>query len=147
VIRLDVDPDSSQALKVLTGDNEISHLGEIDDRALSELLKEIKGVDLTGLLGTGYDEMMLANLVMVTRPQHEIENFDEAAEWVGMPEYDEGEGSIQLKLNFKSEDDRKECANLLGLPLKEGAKGRGASFWWPHSRKKDLESVRFEVKE
>ncbi len=38
VIRLDVDSESPQALKILAGDNEIGHLGEIDDRALTEIL-------------------------------------------------------------------------------------------------------------
>lgn len=35
VIRLNREPDDPQSLKVLTGDNEIGHLGEIDDRILS----------------------------------------------------------------------------------------------------------------
>lgn len=97
VVRLPIDPDCPAALKVLTGDNEIEHLAEQDDRLLSELLKEIKEVDLDGLLGTGYDEAMLANLVFVTRPAGEIEDFDEAAHWVGMPEYHDGEEPLKLK--------------------------------------------------
>ena len=37
VIRLDIDSDSTQALKVLTSDNEIGNLAMVDDRQLSEV--------------------------------------------------------------------------------------------------------------
>ena len=40
-IRLDIESDSTQALKVLTSDNEITNLAQVDDRQLSEILKEI----------------------------------------------------------------------------------------------------------
>src|SRR5437764_115147 len=63
VVRLPIEADSPAALKVLTGDNEIEHLAEQDDRLLSELLREIAQDDPLALLGTGYDEAMLANLV------------------------------------------------------------------------------------
>lgn len=146
VVRLDVDPESPQALKVLTGDNEISHLGEIDDRLLSELLKEIKDFDPVGLLGTGYDEMMLANLVMVTRPASEIADINEAAQWVGMPEYEGGEGypnASKVVVNFRNEIDRAEFARVLGITMT----GKTDTTWWPAKERNDLASVRFEVKE
>ena len=107
VIRLNISPDSPQALKILTGDNEIGHLGLIDDRLLTELLKEIKEVDPDGLIGTGFDEMMLANIAMVTRNSSEIRNFEEAAEWLGMPEYDAGEKEFRLTIKFMSMEDRR----------------------------------------
>lgn len=50
VIRLDIDADSDEAIRVLVGDNEVSHLGVRDDRLLTDLLK---GVDL---MGTGFDD-------------------------------------------------------------------------------------------
>ena len=53
IVRLDVAPDDPTALKVLAGDNEISHLGEINDRVLSDILKEINEFDVDGLIGTG----------------------------------------------------------------------------------------------
>jgi ParB-like chromosome segregation protein Spo0J len=80
VVRLPIDPDSPQALKVLTGDNEIEHLAEQDDRLLTELLKEISQVDTAGLLGTGYDAAMLANLEFVKRTGIEIDK-REAVVW------------------------------------------------------------------
>ena len=45
VIRLAVEADDVRALKLLASDNEISHLGEMNDRALTELLKEVKKTD------------------------------------------------------------------------------------------------------
>jgi hypothetical protein len=61
VIRLDIDPLDPRALQVLTGDNEIMHLRQIDDRALANLFKEIRDSG-GGLLGTGYDDASLALL-------------------------------------------------------------------------------------
>ena len=110
VIRLDIDSNSSKALKVLAGDNELGKLAEVNDRALSEVLKEIMSKDIEGLLGTGYDEMMLANLAMVTRPAKEIANINEAAEWLGMPDYEPTEVHYKISINFRSAEDRPHAA-------------------------------------
>jgi hypothetical protein len=144
VVMLDIDPSSPAALKILTGDNEISHLSEKNDRLLSELLKEIKDSDIEGLLGTGYDEMMLANLVLVTRPESEIKDINEAAEWVGMPDYDEGEETLKVVVSFRNETDRESFIELLENPSLSGRNGKTWSLWWPPKQKDDLSSVRFE---
>lgn len=137
VVQTDYAPDDPRALKLLVGDNEIQHLVENDDRALTELLRELKETDT--LLGTGYDEMMLANLVMVSRPAAEIEDLDAASHWVGMPEYDmEGEHRIQIIVNFVNEDDKKEFCQLLGIDASSIAKeGAGKSIWWPKKPDRD----------
>jgi hypothetical protein len=142
IVRLPFTSTSSQAMKVLAGDNEISHLGEIDDRALSEILREIKESDPAGLLGTGYDEMMLANLVYNTRTEQEIADKDAAAQWVGMPEYEEGEDTARLKISvsFKNEDDRAEFGRLLGVQLNE----KTFRMWYPPKEKDDVHSLKFE---
>ena len=141
VIKLDIESDSPQALKILTGNNEIGKLAEIDDRKLSELLKEVKDKD--GLSGTGYDKMMLANLVMVTRPQHEINDINEAAEWVGMPDYVPKDHYIKYTIIFKTEQDRNEFCNMAKIPQGK-EKGRTWSVWWPLKEKEDLKSVKYE---
>jgi hypothetical protein len=140
VVRLDVDPDEPRALKVLAGDNEIGHLGELDDRKLTEILKDIKDLDPEGLLGTGYDESMLASLVMITRPQSEIENFDEAAAWVGMPDYHQNDVVLKMHVNFRNEEDRLEFGRRLDLTLGD----KQTSTWFPAKERADLASVRFE---
>ena len=131
VIRLDLDPLSPKALKLLAGDNEIGHLGEIDDRLLTDMLKELKLSD-EGLLGTGFDEKMLANLIFVTRPQSEIADANEAAQWVGMPAY-EDDVRIKVTVYFPTTRDRKRFAKLLHLELAEGIR----SVWWPRRKESD----------
>lgn len=137
VIRLPIAPDSTEALRVLAGDNEISRLAEVNDRELSEILKRIK--DSAGLDGTGYDEMMLANLVMVTRHESEIKDINEAAEWVGMPAYEEAQSEFKLTINFKNQKDRDKFLELIGQP-----KANKTRLWWPAKTKSDSKSIRFD---
>lgn len=139
VIRLDLDPTEPRALKLIAGDNEISNLAEIDDRLLTEMLKEIKECDLDGLIGTGFNEQQLANLLMVTRPQSEIEDFDAAAEWIGMPDYESAERNIQLVVNLRNDEDKEELLNLMGVKMTEKTK----SVWWPPKERDDIKSVEF----
>lgn len=143
VHRLPYGPDDPEAWKVLSGDNEIARLRLVDDRGLADLLKETKERSLDGLLGTGFDDMKLANLVFVTRPKSEIEDFNEAAEWVGMPDYDEGEKAVKLILTFDSAEARAELMRELGL-VKSGANGETWSAKWPPQGRKDRSSVKFE---
>jgi hypothetical protein len=143
-VQLPLDPMSHAALKVLAADNEIAHLKEVDDRALSNLLLEVAPID--GLIGTGYDEMMLANLIYTTRPAGEIADFEAAQQLVasalpgyeapggepdtssasdawaaaGMPEYDEsgGEGSrasYRIVVSMRTEADRLSFLRQLGI--------------------------------
>ena len=142
VVRVDLDPDSPAALKLLAADNTIANLAEVDDRALTELLKEIG--DEADLLGTGFDDKMLAALVMVTRPESEIKDFDAAAEWVGMPEYGTDEETYKLVLSFKSEAERDALCEKLELVI---AKKYGLTWSarWPPQKREELSSVRFEA--
>jgi hypothetical protein len=138
VIRLPIDPTDPRALKILAGDNEIAHLAVIDDRVLTELLKGLNDKD--DLNGTGYDPQMLAALVMVTRPASEIADFDAAAEWVGMPEFEAAPKALKMIVAFRDEKDRAAFAKLLGIEVTDKTKG----IWWPHKPKQDLASSRFE---
>lgn len=80
VIELPIGPDDPTALKVLTGDNEIGHLGTIDDRRLSEILREIKTADITGLAGTGFSDERLAELLATMEPPTPPDDFNEVDE-------------------------------------------------------------------
>lgn len=62
VVRLELHPHDPRALKLLVGDNEISNLAEDNESMLIGLLKDIQEEDQAGLLGTGYDEVMLGGL-------------------------------------------------------------------------------------
>lgn len=148
IVRLKVGPDDPSALKVLTGDNEIGHLGEIDDRQLSEILKKINETDITGLIGTGFDEMMLANLALVTRPAAEIKNFDAAAEWVGMPEYALGSNAVKLVISFPDDKARAEFVKEKDLKIDYGAvKGTTWSTRWPWTDREDVSAIKFTTQD
>lgn len=142
VVRLPIDPDSPQALKLLAGDNAIAGLALDDDRALTNLLKEL--ADEGNLLGTGYDEMQLAALLMVSRPVSEIEDHDAAAEWVGMPDYEPGEKSLNLTITFPTKEDRGQFIEEYGIKVDYMGDKRAWSTRWPWSERKDPASVRFE---
>ena len=144
VIRLNVKPDSPAALKVLTGDNELRHLAEVNDRELADLLKEIKDGDEVGLLGTGYDEMMLANLVLITRAEEEIKDIDAAAAWVGLPEYEPGEGFKQIIIRFRNEADRDNFMEKFKKEFSFTRHSNTYSAWWPPKDRRDFKALRFE---
>jgi hypothetical protein len=151
IIRLDVAADDTRALKVLTGDNEIARLGEIDDRQLTEILRYIGQNDEEALIGTGFDEMMLANLVYVTRPSNEIEDFDAAREWVGLPVYDDQDETrstdIVLEIKFKNEEDRDRFVAERDMKIGSTRGGRKWATTWPYIERNDASSVRFESAE
>ena len=133
VIRLDLDPEDPRALKVLVGDNEMSFRADIDDRSLTEMLREVKDADGIGLEGTGYDAQQLAALAFVTRPATEIGDIDEAAHWVGMPEHDGTKAIVyEVLVRCTTEEDR---ASLLKHLKAEGnnmrVQGTKTAVWWP----------------
>ncbi len=143
-IRLDIDPDSPAALKLLAADNYLSHFAADDDRVLTDLLKDV--ADLDDLFGTGFDEQSLAALLMVTRDGSEIADLDEAAEWVGMPEFDHTGSHLRMIIHFTSEDDRVAVADLLGVDDERTIR-QGVQVWslhWPPRRQDDPKSVIFE---
>jgi ParB-like nuclease family protein len=142
VLRLAIEPDSAQAIKVLIGDNEIEHLAVQDDRLLSDLLKEIH-TDLD-LLGTGYDDMMLAALVMNTRPAAEITDFDEATHWVGMPDYDSDAPDFQVVIHCPDQAAVVQLLQVLNVSKNViQVNSRKTIFHWPDPSHLDLRSVAF----
>lgn len=143
VIRLAITADDPRALKILAADNELPKLAESDDRALSELLKDVleSGV---GLLGTGYDAEQLAALVFVTRPATEVPNEDAAAAWVGMPEFRASKEAHKLVVNFTSEKEREAFLQQIGVSVIGRKFGATWSCWWPpRTEKDDLIAVKF----
>lgn len=136
-IKLPINSDDSKAIKLLTADNEVGHLAISDDRQLSDILKQI--LDDGDLLGTGYDEMMLSNLLYVTRPESEIKTLDEAKEWVGLPEYEKSSIPLKITVSFENEEDRREFARTLSIPITDKTK----STWFPYKENDDVKSVEF----
>lgn len=138
--KLDIEPDSDQALKIVISNNEMGKFAETDDRKLTEALKLIKENNPDGLKGTGFDEMMLSNLLMVTRRADEIGDFSEAAEWVGMPDYLTTPNPLKLTVNFDNLQHKAEFFNLIKQSFTEKTK----SIWYPYKENDDINSVKFE---
>jgi len=140
-----IDPFSPEALHLLAADNGIPYLADRDDRALTELLKAIRAVDSDALLGTGYDDLMLANLVYVTRPASEIASHNEAEQWVGMPGYDEGGDDQPLKLiiSFRDARDRVAFVEQAGIRI-DKREALTWTTWYPFREREDLASLRFK---
>ena len=142
-IRLDIESDSTQALKVLTSDNEITNLAKVDDRQLSEILKKILDTDFD-LIGTGFDEDQLSALVYTTRPSSEIETFDEATEWVGMVDYNNQPDDLKIMVHFETEEDRENFMQFLGNPHVNYKMKNTWKIWYPERKNEDPKSIRFE---
>ncbi len=153
VKKIDCDPFSAQALRIIVGDNEIARLGELDDRALTNMLKEISDAD-GGLGGTGFDKARLAALLAVTRPASEIADIDEAAEWVGMPEFVMTKNPLRLIVQFETEADREAFLTQVGalgesapagvLYKRDTSVSKTWSMWWPLRARHDNASLRFD---
>ena len=142
-VRLPWGPDDPRSLKVLVGDNLISSGAMDDDRALTNILKEL--ADEGDLLGTGLDEGQLAALLMATRPSTEIESFDAAAEGVGMPEYEPGQEKLRLIISFETGEDRERFVSETGLRIDKAGDSRTAwSTRWPWTDRHDLASLKFQ---
>lgn len=139
VIKMDIAPDDPRAIKLLTGDNEISNLSVVNDRMLTELLKEVMGDGNLGLTGTGFDADQLSTLLMITRPASEIADKNEAAEWLGMPDWEVEPITLKVVVNFQNDADRSEFFNKLGYTFTEKTK----SVWYPDKPKDDTSSVKF----
>jgi len=145
VIRVHLSDDDPKALKLLAGDNEISHLAEIDDRTLTDLLKQIKDTSDNGLFGTGFDEAMLQALVYNTRPASEVETKSAAAHWAGMPEYDEGGDVLRIIVQFKTEKDRETFCKTQNVIIDKREKNTW-TMWWPFKERDDVKGLKFKAK-
>jgi len=118
-----------QCRLLMIADNELSRRAEDDDRMLTELLKELN-TDI-GLEGTGYDEAMLANLLLITRTEDEIPDFDAAAEWVGMPDMGEAERQVRYQLIIwcDTPDERQQAMDILGVDVVGGNRNTLSAHW------------------
>lgn len=151
IVRLDVGPNDRRAMKILTGDNEISKLSEVDDRLLSEILKDIADFSLDDLLGTGFDGKQLANLVFVTRPADEVKDFDAAAEWVGLPAYEQRDDSKNklpmIEITFQTKEDRDKFVEETKLRIATKIGDRKWATVWPFVGRNDTKNIKFKAQE
>lgn len=142
VVVLDIGPNDPIALKLVASDNETQKLAETDDRALTELLKEVRQLDPDGLLGSGFDDKQLAALVLVSRHQSEIQNESEAAHWVGMPTFGVKQDNPKLTVLFRNKEDRQKFVETFSLKALYRSDAIW-TVWWPEKDQNDLASVKF----
>jgi ParB-like chromosome segregation protein Spo0J len=144
VKRLSLEPGDPKALRLLIGESEHNHLAEVDERKLSDLLKEIAQSDEGALIGTGYDKNMVSALVLNTRSENEIRDIDEAKEWIGLPEYSEAKTPFQIVISFETIEDRDVFAGNAGITL-ENRNRKTVSCRWPFTEKEDPASVQWRA--
>ncbi len=152
VTRVDYDPFEPRAVKLLVADNEISRMADVDDRKLADhlahLVEMAEGSDdaAQALLGTGFDPMMLANLLAVTRSPGEITDTNETEIWgeSGMPEYEAVPRPPQIVVSFKDEEtrDRFVAQAELEATWKQAHLWSG---WFPSKGWDDTTSLRFDA--
>lgn len=140
-VKINIDHNDPRALKLLIGDNEISNLAAVNDRVLTDMLKEIMQTTDVGLEGSGFNEDQLASLLFITRPASEIGDKDGAAEWVGMPDYERTGVTRKIVVSFLTDEDRDDFAYRLGFTATDKTK----SIWWPLQERKDMSSIEFQV--
>ena len=71
VVRLDISPDSDDAIRIMLADNRTADLGNYDNGILAQLLTHMAAND--SLLGTGYDSDSLADLLnSIDAPLNEL---------------------------------------------------------------------------
>lgn len=136
VIRIPIAHDSPLAIKLMIADNMIPEIAIDDQRALTDMLAEIK--DVVGLEGTGINEEQLATLLLTTRPASEIPSPDASA-WsdARMPEYEEGESWVRLMVLCRSEETRQEAIERLGCAANVYVRGEVKSVRYPFEPKGD----------
>lgn len=144
IVKVDMDPFSEPALKLLIGDNEVRHLVVTDDRGLADMMIDITK-DGGSLEGTGWDQMMLANFAMVTRHKDEILDLSHAKHWVGMPNFERVFRPLTMTVHVRSEEDRMKVLELLGL---QGTKiTKRMVLWWPPAAVQSSMSLKFVPEE
>jgi ParB-like chromosome segregation protein Spo0J len=98
-----IDVDDDEARRILLADNRTNDVASYDNDLLVDLLKAAQ--ETTGLDGTGYDEVDLADLLMTLEPRINIA--DLAGEWDGNKDTDET-STITLVLEREVADEFKE---------------------------------------
>lgn len=146
VIRLDIEPDDPRALKIMLSDNEIGLGAEVDDRVLTEMLKDVQTVST--LLGTGYDKQSLAARIFASRGAGEVADEDAAAQWAGLPEHDGKTGTVKLVIDFESIEmrDKFVAEHQIKLNSSDTTTPNVSAWWPPRNKRQDGSALLWDAK-
>jgi len=123
-LRTNLEANDVKALKILTADNEISHMGDANARELTDVLKKILVDD--DLLGTGYDQQKLEALLMVSRSKDELKQLNDE-DWDNSLDFSPMDNAIKCVVSFENEQDRLDFFKTLGVSHTDKTK----KLWWP----------------
>jgi len=140
ILRLNLPPNSTKSIKLLTADNEVSHLAETNAREMSELLKELLVED--DLLGTGYDKAKIENLLLVSRSKDEVVKLEDE-QWGDFMDFQSVKANPKLIVNFENESDRDDFAKFIGAELTDKTK----YIWWPFKEKNKFAHLNYVIEE
>lgn len=142
IVHLDLDKDDPRAMKIMLSDNEIGLSAGVNDRVLTELLKEVG--DAGTLLGTGYDRQSLAARIFASRGATEIPDEEAAAQWAnaGVPTHDGRSGVFKLVIDFPSLEMRDRFVKEKDIKLNSSdTTTPNVSAWWPPRSRNDGSSL------
>ena len=124
-VQVDVSPEE-EALILSTLDP-LSAMAAADKEQLDALLRDVD-------TGSAALQSMLGKLAADSG----VTKFDPMAEWEGMPEFEQEDltPAFAVKVNFRSAEDLRAFAALLGQPLTENTR----SVWYPQAEKIDMSS-------
>lgn len=123
IVRLDLDPTSPEAYRIMVADNRTADLGRYDEPQLLSLIRDLNAE--VGLEGTGYDEGELDRLErLVAAINAGGLNVDD--EWVGMPDFEQEQikSAFKTTVHFQTEEDADEFFGMIG-------RDKRAWVFWP----------------
>lgn len=145
VTRLDIAPDSTQAIKIIVADNELERMGITDDAVLASLLSEVYDTDT--LLGTGFDDAGLASILALSQPTvEELTGLTaQQTEWNDMPEYVNTDRSAyrSIIMHFANAEDVVAFTTLIEQEVSDRTK----FLWFPPQELDHTSDVTYEAGE
>jgi hypothetical protein len=134
IVRVRDDPTTETGFAV--ADNRMGQLGSFDLSLLADATARLEAADPALLLASGYDDAAYRELVAAANALRGTEVTDPAAEWAGMPDYENEDlrGAYKVIVHFRVKEDAARFFEVLGVDPPSGghAAGHGVpGIWWP----------------
>lgn len=132
-----LDVDEREANYLLATIDPLGNLAETNASILDDLLRDVQS-------GNAAVQEMIGDLYRKSE-NPTIEDVLANDEWVGLPEYENGEAAIKLIIQFRSLDDRIAFEKQAQLPSLGDTQVK--SIWWPEKEKSNVTAVQFIIDE